>query len=111
MTIPKDFYTSQLTIHQQALADSKKKLTVSSILRLTVFLLMCLGIYVGYGNAKIVAAVLLVSIVLFVILVTRHNKLQYARDLEKAIILQNEKELLALKDGKRFPYRRAVSQF
>src|SRR5690606_28022345 len=61
-----------------------------------VFLLACFGIYFFYGNTKIVITILIITIVAFVYLVTRHSALQYERNLKKALISQNKIELEVL---------------
>lgn len=61
-----------------------------------MFLLACVGIYFAYGNTKLVLAVVVATIILFVFLVTRHSKLQYQRDLTQSLIAQNEVELQVL---------------
>src|SRR5690606_25064804 len=91
-----DFYKKQIEIHSEALQKIKRKLTVSSTIRLLVFLLACFGVYFFFGNTQIVVAVIVVAVVAFVFLVTKHSRLQYERDLKNALIAQNKTELQVL---------------
>lgn len=88
-----DFYKLQIEIHSEELQKIKRKLAVSSTIRLIVFLLACFGVYFFFGNAKIVIAVIVLAIAAFVYLVSKHSGLQYNRDLKKKLIKQNETEL------------------
>ena len=91
-----DFYKKQIEIHSEALQKIKRKLAVSSTIRLLVFLLACFGVYFFFGNTQIVVAVIVVAVVAFVFLVTKHSRLQYERDLKNALIAQNKTELQVL---------------
>lgn len=93
MSQPFDFYKLQIEIHSEALRKIKRKLAFSSTLRLVVFLLACFGVYFFFGNVKVVVAIIAATIAAFIYLVTKHSALQYKRDLEMALIAQNETEL------------------
>ena len=93
MRNPSDFYKLQIEIHSEALRKIKRKLAFSSTLRLVVFLLACFGVYSFFGNGKVVVAIIAATIGAFVYLVSKHSALQYRRDLENALIAQNETEL------------------
>ncbi|AFL81108.1 mismatch repair ATPase (MutS family) [Aequorivita sublithincola DSM 14238] len=96
MNKPSDFYKQQIEIHSEDLQKLKKKLAVSSTIRLLVFLLACFGVYFFFGNAKVIIAVIVLTILAFIYLVSKHSGLQYQRDLKKALITQNETELEVL---------------
>lgn len=96
MNKPIDFYKQQIETHSEELQNLKRKLTFSSIIRLLVFLVACFGVYFFFGNVKIIIAVIVVTIAAFIYLVTKHSGLQYKRDLEKALIAQNEIEIEVL---------------
>ena len=96
MNKPSDFYTKQIEIHSEELQSLKRKLALSSTIRLLVFLLACFGVYFFFGNAKVVIPVIVVAIATFIYLVTKHSELQYQRDLTKALIGQNETEIEVL---------------
>lgn len=93
MSHPSDFYKLQIEIHSEELQKIKRQLTVSSTIRLVVFLVACLGVYFFFGNTKVVIAVIVLAIAAFIYLVSKHSGLQYERDLKKKLIEQNETEL------------------
>ncbi len=96
MSHPSDFYKLQIDIHSEELRQIKRKLGVSSTIRLIVFLAACFAVYFFFGNTKIVIAVIVITIIAFIYLVSKHIGLQYKRDLKKALIAQNETELEVL---------------
>ena len=100
MTNPSVFYKSQIETHSETLKKLKRKLALSSTIRLLVFIAACVTIYFALENTKnelaVVVAIVLVTIGLFVLLVTRHNRLKYERDLTTTLIEQNETELQVL---------------
>ncbi|MFC7358033.1 DNA mismatch repair protein MutS [Jejudonia soesokkakensis] len=91
-----EFYQAEIEKFTQDLHQLKKQLLISSITRLLLFLLVCVGIYVFFGNTKIVIAIIIAGIAGFLFLVTRHSKFQSQRDLIEAILSQNERELIVL---------------
>ncbi|WP_432411881.1 MutS-related protein [Rasiella sp. SM2506] len=93
---PREFYQSQLEQHTQNLNQLKKQLAWSSTLRLGVFLAICAGAYVAFGNTKLVIAIIVAGIALFIYMVTRHSKLKNQRDLAKSLIASNETEIKVL---------------
>ncbi|KXN99090.1 DNA mismatch repair protein MutS [Aequorivita aquimaris] len=96
MNHPADFYKLQIEIHTEVLQKVRRKLVVSSSIRLVVFLIACFGVYFFFGNTKVVIAIIVLTITAFVYLVSKHSALQYQRDLENALIAQNETELEVL---------------
>ena len=96
MTHPADFYKKQIDIHSEALRKLKRKLALSSTIRLVLFLLACFGVYFFFGNAKAVIAIIVLAIAAFIYLISKHSGLQYERDLKKALIAQNETEIEVL---------------
>ncbi len=96
MNQPSSFYKLQIEIHAEALQKIKRKLAVSSTIRLLVFLLACFGVYLFFGNTKIIIAIIVITIAAFIFLVSKHSNLQYDRDLKRALIDQNETELAVL---------------
>ena len=93
---PKEFYQEQLAQHSQELQKLKKQLALSSTLRLVVFLAICVGAYSVFGNTKLMIAIVVAGIALFIYMVSRHSKLQYKRDLAKTLMAINESELQVL---------------
>ncbi|MGI9550671.1 MAG: MutS-related protein [Aurantibacter sp.] len=96
MQDPNSFYEKQIHKYQEALAAVKQQLFASSMIRLAVFCLSVFVIYFLFGSVKWVLAVVLLAIVLFLLLVSRHTDLQYKRDKLRALISINETELKVL---------------
>ncbi|RKR14198.1 MutS-like protein [Maribacter vaceletii] len=87
------FYTQEISKHQDKLARIKKQLFASSMLRLLIFCIAIAGLYFFYGNTKIIVGIILLTVVVFLYLVTRHGGLQKKRDKIKALIAINETEV------------------
>ncbi|SIS81434.1 MutS domain V [Zobellia uliginosa] len=87
------FYRGEIEKYSKELAKIKKKLFASSMLRLAIFGVAGFAIYWFFGDSKWVMGVILVTIVLFLFLVTRHAGLQYQRDRLMALLRINETEL------------------
>lgn len=90
------FYQDQIKKHSDALSQVKKQLAASSTIRLVVFVLVGFAIYVLFGNTKLVLAIALIGIVVFLWLVSRHTDLQYKRDKLRALMQLNETEIKVL---------------
>jgi len=97
MKQPQAFYEAQHALFTTALQTAKNKLNLSSTIRLIVFLTVAAGIYFALGNTQLIIGIALAGIIAFLFLVTRHTKLKYDRDLNKALIERNELELKVLK--------------
>ncbi|WP_373516529.1 DNA mismatch repair protein MutS, partial [Pricia sp.] len=91
------FYTNEIKKYGAELSQIKKLLFASSMIRLAVFCVAGLGIYLVFGNTKWVLAIILLAIVLFLFLVSRHSDLQYKRDRLNALIQINETEVKVLR--------------
>src|SRR5680860_516976 len=90
------FYTNEIKKYGAELSRIKKLLFASSMIRLAVFCVAGLGVYLVFGDTKWVLAIILLAIVLFLFLVSRHSDLQYKRDRLKALIQINETEIKVL---------------
>jgi hypothetical protein len=96
MQDPLQFYTSEKQLFEKELSSLKKKLTTSSTLRLLVFSGTVLGIYFFFGETKIMIPIIVIGIVLFLYLISKHIDLQYKRDLVKSLIKINTIEINVL---------------
>ena len=96
MKKPREFYQNQIELLNQDLERLKKLLFTSSMLRLAVFFVIIIGIYLMFNNTKVVFAILIAGIIGFVYLVSRHSDLQYKRDLIKSLLAINTTELRVL---------------
>lgn len=97
MNNPLEFYTKQKEIHRQELAKISKKLLVSSLIRLLIFLAICFAVYYVFGNMNVIVPVIIGGIALFLFLVSRHSNLKDESDKQKEIIKLNEQEIDILK--------------
>ncbi|MCK5443351.1 MAG: DNA mismatch repair protein MutS [Maribacter sp.] len=109
MQDPYSFYQNQISTFDVALSQVKKRLYASSMLRLAVFCLTTLSIYLAFGSTKLVLGIAFIAIVLFIFLVLRHSDLQHKRDKIKALLKINATEIEVLNrnfhhlpDGKEF---------
>ena len=96
MQEPAEFYHSQIEKYRTHLQTASRKLNFSSLLRLFVFLAMAYAVYAFWENTTAVVASVLVGIVIFVLLVSRHSDLRYERDKFRELININETELQVL---------------
>ncbi|PKP12659.1 MAG: DNA mismatch repair protein MutS [Bacteroidetes bacterium HGW-Bacteroidetes-3] len=96
MQHPLEFYTAEKERFEQEYKSFKKQLALSSSLRLFVFLSAATGIYFFFGQVEILVSIIVIWAVLFFFLLTRHSKLQYKSDLNKALIDLNKTEIKAL---------------
>ena len=90
------FYQDKIKKHSTALALVKGQLMTSSTIRLVVFFVAAFAIYMVFGNAKLVLAVILATIVIFLFLVSRHTNLKHKRDKLRALKNINEVEIKVL---------------
>ena len=91
-----DFYNNQISNYESQLSQVKKQLYASSMLRLVIFCTAVIGVYISFGNARLVWAIIAITIALFIFLVSRHSDLQYKRDRIKALLQINTTEIEVL---------------
>ena len=96
MNKPHTFYKTQIEKYNESLKKIKRQLTISSTIRLILFLAICTAVYFTFGQAKLVIGIIIFGIAAFIYLVSKHSDLQYKRDLLIAIIAQNGTELQIL---------------
>lgn len=96
MNKPQDFYHSQIEKYQTHLKAASKKLMISSLLRLLVFLAIVFASYQFFGNMSILVPVIIVGIGIFMFLVSRHSDLKYVRDKFRELIKISNTELEVL---------------
>jgi len=96
MPDPRQHYQENISQYNDQLSGVKKKLLTSSTIRLVIFLAACAGIYFGWDNMQIILAVLVVFIVIFLFLVSKHSDLQYQRDFLQELIRINTIEIKVL---------------
>ena len=93
MQKPASFYKEQLELNRVASKRIFKQLSLYSILRLAIFVLSGIGIYLTFENWKIAAGIAVLGIASFLFLLTRYTDLKSKRNLHKRLIAINEEEL------------------
>ncbi len=93
MSNPHTFYRNQIETHTIALKKVKNQLVLSGIIRLLVFIAISTSIYYGYSHTKILISSMLIGIIIFTFLVTRHGNLTYTKNKLQQLIKINELEL------------------
>lgn len=96
MQNPLEFYTAEKERFELDQKKIKKQLALSSSLRLLVFLAAVAGIYFFFGDVKLMIYIAVIALILFVYLLTKHAKLQYKGNLNKALIEINKTEINVL---------------
>ena len=91
------FYHDRIIGHQEVLTKVKQQLFASSMIRLAIFVLAGLALYFFSGNTKLVVAIILLTVIAFLFLVSRHTDLQRKRDKLKALVALNKTEIQVLK--------------
>lgn len=97
MQEPLEFYTAEKSKYEQDLNAVKKKLSLSSTIRLLLFIAIGLGIYFFFGNLQIVVGISVGGLALFLFFVSRHTDLQNQRNFIQKLIEINTIEINALK--------------
>ncbi|MEP0131645.1 MAG: DNA mismatch repair protein MutS [Eudoraea sp.] len=96
MLNPSGFYKERKDKLSELLVQVKRQLWVSSMLRLTVFILAIFGIYLFYDSSNYILLIILIAAILFLFLVSRHTDLNYRKSKLLALISINETELQVL---------------
>ena len=96
MQDPRAHYTSKITTYQEQLKKMQALLLSSSMIRLVVFLIGVAAIYFLWGNTRVILAIVVAEIALFLFLVSRHSRLKYKRDFLQEMIAINQTELQVL---------------
>lgn len=93
MNKPIQFYNSQIDIYQSNLVAIKKKLLLFSLARIFVYLAGVMGIYTFFHQIEITVGITVLSIAIFLLLVSKHSDTKKQRDLCKALVKINEEEI------------------
>ncbi|SEL60664.1 MutS domain V [Aquimarina amphilecti] len=93
MNNPQQFYNTQINTYSLSLKKVKKQLTLSSTIRLFVFLGIIAGIYFGYPNTQIIVGSIVIGIALFIVMVNRHTNLSYTKNKLQKLIDLNTLEI------------------
>lgn len=96
MTKPEAFYQLQIGKLQKELSQVKIKLNTSSSIRLLTFLLVAFLLYFFWGQWNVFALIVLAAIIIFLVLLLRHDKISYQKDVLAALLEINETEIRVL---------------
>lgn len=96
MINPEPAYAQKITRFQEKLKKTKQQLLLSSGLRLLMFLAIILAVYLFWGDAQLIAGSILIGLVVFSFLVSRHLKFQQKRDKLNALLQINQTEIKVL---------------
>lgn len=96
MTDRKTFYTSQLHEHQASLKKVNKQLFASSMMRLGLFILVCLAVYFFFEMTKLTIATIIIGVIGFAFLISRHSNLSFRKKFLNALIDIQQRELQVL---------------
>ena len=94
---PEKFYAQQLRLHKATYQNAKRKLLISSLSRLFVFVIVGIALYLLYPSAQHMVAVAILGFILFAFLLKRHNGLQYKANKAKILAEINTVESEVLK--------------
>ena len=97
MSTPGSIYSDFIKRYTLDLKAVKTQLFWSSMLRLLVFIAIAFSVYFFWSSTRVVIGSIILGIVIFLILVTRHSKIQYNKAKLKALLKLNETELKVLK--------------
>jgi len=87
------FYNNRIKDCTSKSEDLKTQLNGSSLVRLIVFMVAAFGVFFFSENTKVVIAIVLATIVLFIYMVSRHSDLKYKYHKQLALIRINEIEI------------------
>lgn len=96
MLNPTEFYKERIEKLNLLLIQVKRKLFVSSMLRLVIFVLTSLGIYLFYENTNAILLIVIIAVIVFLFLVSRHSDFNHRKSKLLALISINETELQVL---------------
>jgi len=96
MQNPLEFYKTQKHNFELELKAVKRQLINSSLLRLSVFFALAFCVYFFFNQWQLLVPILVIGLVFFGVLISRHVDLQLKRDLKQTLIALNETELKVL---------------
>jgi len=89
-------YSENISINSIQLKSLKKKLFISSMVRLLIFITTGLFVYLFFGNTPIVIVSMLIGISIFLFLISKHTDLIGKKKYLEAIIEVNQNEINGL---------------
>ena len=94
MTDPQQYFTENLSRYEGLLMQTKTTLRKISLYRIIIFLVTAIGIYISVAyNYPVLAALFCFGIVLFILLVIRHIKMELRKKKYEILVNINQEEL------------------
>lgn len=93
MENPISYYKERLKTYQDTVKNLQKKLYALSMLRLAVFILVAIGIYLALGMWQVAVAIGLVGILVFIHALLKYTDTKREHAFYKALVAINETEL------------------
>lgn len=90
------FYSNKIQTYKEALVKIKSQLFISSMLRLVLFVAAVFGVYMLHQSMNTTIGVIVLSLAVFLFLVSRHANINYKKEKLLALIKINETELQVL---------------
>ena len=90
------FYSNKIQTYKEALVKIKSQLFISSMLRLVLFVAAVFGVYMLHESMNATIGVIVLSLAVFLFLVSRHTDINYKKEKLLALIKINETELQVL---------------
>ena len=91
-----NIYSENISTHSVLLKSLKRKLFISSMVRLSIFLITAFVAYTFFGNTPIVIVSILSGITVFLLLISKHTDLVKTKKYLEAIIAVNQDEINGL---------------
>ena len=88
-----EFYKTQLEFHQNKSRHLFKKLSLYSVLRLSVFVLTGIGIYFTFKQWQLALAIAIAGVIIFLFLLSKYTDLKLERQRHKRLVKINEEEI------------------
>ncbi|WCO01826.1 MutS-related protein [Psychroserpens ponticola] len=93
MIDPITFYNQELETYKTEVASHKKSLLILSSLRILIFALTGIAIYVTFSNWQLALAIGVLGLTSFIYLLSKYTNIKAKRELHKALVHINAEEL------------------
>ena len=93
MQTPIQFYKTHLDLYKKELSQLNKKLVTLSVLRIIVFALTAIGVYLYFENWLVLSLMLIVGLVLFIRLLSKYTNIKKQYQLKQKLAVINEDEI------------------
>ena len=93
MQTPIQFYQTHLDLYKKELSQLNKKLVTLSVLRIIVFAITAIGVYLYFENWLVLSLIIIVGLVLFIRLLSRYTNIKKNYQLKQKLAVINEDEI------------------